>query len=114
MTALTSIWPLFVLELTTPRLVLRPISDAAIPAAVAAAASGVHEPGRKPFSTPGTELPADNLGPDMAEWTVCIAGALTHTEFTDALTAAGFTDIEIRPTHRVHAHAQAAIIRATH
>ena len=51
---------------------------------------------------------------DMTEWTGCIAGALTHTEFADALTAAGFTDIEIRPTHRVHAHAQAAIIRATH
>ena len=51
---------------------------------------------------------------DMAQWTGCIAGALTHTEFTDALTAAGFTDIEIRPTHRVHTHAQAAIIRATH
>ena len=51
---------------------------------------------------------------DMAEWTGCIAGALTQTEFTDALTTAGFTDIEIRPTHRVHTHAQAAIIRATH
>ena len=51
---------------------------------------------------------------DMAEWTGCIAGALTQTEFTNALTAAGFTDIEIRPTHRVHTHAQAAIIRATH
>jgi arsenite methyltransferase len=51
---------------------------------------------------------------DMAEWTGCIAGALTHTEFTVALTAAGFTEIEIRPTHRVHTHAQAAIIRASH
>ena len=51
---------------------------------------------------------------DMTEWTGCIAGALTHTEFTDALTTAGFSDIEIRPTHRVHTHAQAAIIRATH
>ncbi len=51
---------------------------------------------------------------DMAEWTGCIAGALTHSELTDALTAAGFTDIEIRLTHRVHSHAQAAIIRASH
>jgi len=51
---------------------------------------------------------------DMTEWTGCIAGALTHTEFTKALTTAGFADIEIRPTHRVHTHAQAAIIRATH
>jgi arsenite methyltransferase len=51
---------------------------------------------------------------DMTQWTGCIAGALTHTEFTDALTTAGFTNIEIRPTHRVHTHAQAAIIRASH
>jgi len=50
---------------------------------------------------------------DMAEWTGCIAGALTSAEFTQALTTAGFTDIEIRPTHRVHTHAQAAIIRAS-
>ncbi|HEX8498898.1 MAG TPA: arsenite methyltransferase [Actinomycetales bacterium] len=49
---------------------------------------------------------------DMAAWTGCIAGALTAEQFTDALTAAGFTDIEIRPTHRVHTHAAAAIIRA--
>jgi arsenite methyltransferase len=50
---------------------------------------------------------------DMAEWTGCIAGALTGAEFTQALTTAGFTDIEIRTTHRVHTHAQAAIIRAS-
>ena len=49
---------------------------------------------------------------DMAQWTGCIAGALTQTDFTNALTSAGFTDIEIRPTHRVHTYAQAAIIRA--
>ena len=43
-----------------------------------------------------------------------IAGAFTSTEFTDALTTAGFANIEIHPTHRVHTHAQAAIIRASH
>ncbi len=51
---------------------------------------------------------------DMAQWTGCIAGALTQTDFAGALTAAGFTDVEIRTTHRVHDHARAAIIRATH
>ena len=50
---------------------------------------------------------------DMAAWTGCIAGALTHAEFTAALTAAGFTDVTITPTHRVHSHAAAAIVRAT-
>ena len=49
---------------------------------------------------------------DMAAWTGCIAGALTEAEFRQALTAAGFDEIEIRPTHRVHEHASAAIIRA--
>ena len=50
---------------------------------------------------------------DMAAWTGCIAGALTQIEFTKALSTAGFTNIDIRPTHRVHTHAQAAIIRAS-
>ena len=49
---------------------------------------------------------------DMAAYTGCIAGALTEHEFRFGLTAAGFQDIEIRPTHRVHEHASSAIIRA--
>jgi SAM-dependent methyltransferase len=49
---------------------------------------------------------------DMAAWTGCIAGALTEAEFRGALRAAGFDEIEIRETHRVHEHAAAAIIRA--
>jgi SAM-dependent methyltransferase len=49
---------------------------------------------------------------DMAAWTGCIAGALTEDEFRQALADAGFEQIEIRETHRVHEHAAAAIIRA--
>jgi arsenite methyltransferase len=49
---------------------------------------------------------------DMEQWTGCVAGALTEQEFTAALTAAGLADVEIRPTHRVHAHAASAIVRA--
>jgi arsenite methyltransferase len=49
---------------------------------------------------------------DMAEYTGCIAGALTKREFTDALEAAGFRDVEIQETHRVHASAASAIVRA--
>src|SRR3954465_9807311 len=49
---------------------------------------------------------------DMAQGTGCIAGALTEDEFRSALAAAGLVDVEIRPTHRVHEHAGAAIIRA--
>ena len=50
---------------------------------------------------------------DMAAWTGCIAGALTRGEYEGYLREAGFVDIEIRETHRVHEHAGSAIIRAT-
>ncbi len=50
---------------------------------------------------------------DMKQWTGCIAGALTRKEFARALAGAGFSDVEIRETHRVHQHAASAIVRAT-
>ena len=49
---------------------------------------------------------------DMAAYTGCIAGALTEDEYRAGLTAAGFGDVEIQVTHRVHEHASSAIIRA--
>jgi len=49
---------------------------------------------------------------DMQQWTGCIAGALTRGEFEHALADAGFVEVEIRETHRVHAHAGSAIVRA--
>ena len=49
---------------------------------------------------------------DMQQWTGCVAGALTNSEYHEALTAAGFSEIAITETHRVHTHASAAIIRA--
>ena len=49
---------------------------------------------------------------DMAAWTGCIAGALTHEEFRSTLESSGFEEIEITETHRVHDRAGAAIIRA--
>ncbi len=49
---------------------------------------------------------------DIAAWTGCIAGALTREDYTRLLEAAGLVDVEISETHRVHAHAGSAIIRA--
>ncbi len=49
---------------------------------------------------------------DMAAYTGCIAGALTEADFRAALAAAGLVDISIRETHRVHAQAGSAIVRA--
>ena len=49
---------------------------------------------------------------DMAQWTGCIAGALTEEEFRRDLEGAGFIDVEVHETHRVHDQAGSAIIRA--
>jgi arsenite methyltransferase len=49
---------------------------------------------------------------DMQWWTGCIAGALTADEYRKHLTVAGFVDITIVESHRVHRHAASAIIRA--
>ena len=49
---------------------------------------------------------------DAEQWTGCIAGALTEAEYRAALSGAGFVDIDINVTHRVHTHAASAIIRA--
>jgi SAM-dependent methyltransferase len=54
----------------------------------------------------------DETRRDMEQWTGCIAGALTRAEFAGGLEAAGFTDVEIIETHRVHEHAVSAIVRA--
>ena len=50
---------------------------------------------------------------DPDAWSGCVAGALTRADFEIALTAAGFVDIDINETHRVHEHAASAIVRAT-
>jgi arsenite methyltransferase len=43
----------------------------------------------------------------------CIAGALSFTEYRRGLAAAGFTDIEITPTHQVADSMHSALVRAT-
>ena len=54
----------------------------------------------------------DRTRADIEQWTGCIAGALTRDQFATYLAAAGFVDIEIQETHRVHGHAASAIVRA--
>jgi SAM-dependent methyltransferase len=49
---------------------------------------------------------------DVARWTGCIAGALTEERYRALLEQAGLIGIEVNETHRVHAHAGSAIIRA--
>jgi arsenite methyltransferase len=54
----------------------------------------------------------DTTKADMVHWTGCIAGALTEHQYRAALIHAGLVDVEITETHRVHAHAASATIRA--
>jgi arsenite methyltransferase len=55
----------------------------------------------------------DETRRDLAQWAGCLAGALTQDEFRRELEGAGFSDVELRETHRVNEQAGSAIIRAT-
>ncbi|MDN4160875.1 arsenite methyltransferase [Nocardioides abyssi] len=59
----------------------------------------------------------DHLTPaDRAErgsYVGCIAGALSRTEYVDALTAAGFADVAVEFTHEAVPGMHGAIVRAT-
>ena len=50
---------------------------------------------------------------ERGDYVGCIAGALSFTENRRGLEAAGFTDIEITPTHTVADSMRSAIVRAT-
>jgi len=50
---------------------------------------------------------------DMASWTHCVAGAITSEAFAAGLEDAGFSDVEVEPTHQVGSDVVSAIIRAT-
>ncbi|MEV8453676.1 arsenite methyltransferase [Streptomyces sp. NPDC052095] len=50
---------------------------------------------------------------ERGDYVGCIAGALSFAEYRCGLAAAGFTDIEIVPTHAVADGMHAAIVRAT-
>ncbi|WP_200300981.1 arsenite methyltransferase [Streptomyces adelaidensis] len=58
----------------------------------------------------------DTLAPEQraerGDYAGCIAGALSFTEYRQGLEAAGFSDIEITPTHPVADGMHSAIVRA--
>lgn len=59
-----------------------------------------------------TRALSDSEKSDMAQWSGCIAGALTQEEFVAGLSAAGFVDIDVKVTHDVAEIAVSAIVRA--
>jgi SAM-dependent methyltransferase len=50
---------------------------------------------------------------ERGDYVGCIAGALSFAEYRTGLEAAGFTDVEITPTHPVADGMHSAIVRAT-
>ncbi|WP_082046361.1 GNAT family N-acetyltransferase [Arthrobacter sp. L77] len=64
---LVSIWPLFGLVLTTPRLVLTPVRDEHLPELIDAVLAGIHDPGEMPFSVPWTDAPREVLITETAK-----------------------------------------------
>jgi RimJ/RimL family protein N-acetyltransferase len=54
-------WPLFNLEIRTPRLSLRYLDDRLSAQLLAVAARGVHDPAVMPFSIPWTDLPSPQM-----------------------------------------------------
>lgn len=50
---------------------------------------------------------------DLAAWAGCVAGAITAREYVEGLEAAGFSGVEVIPTHPAGSAAVSAVIRAT-
>lgn len=65
---LEELWPLFGLEIATPRLVLRPLRDVDLPGLTQAALDGVHDPARTPFSVPWTDAAPEDLPRNLAAY----------------------------------------------
>jgi RimJ/RimL family protein N-acetyltransferase len=57
----TDHWPLFDLEVRTPRLTLRYLDDELVHEVVAVASRGVHDPATMPFLIPWTDLPTPQM-----------------------------------------------------
>lgn len=57
-------WPLWRLELRTPRLTLRPDEDAGLVELMAEARRGVHPPEQMPFGIPWTDAPPEVMVPE--------------------------------------------------
>ena len=55
---------------------------------------------------------SDSEKADMASWTGCVAGALTHEEYVGGLTDAGFHDVDLEIIKDYGSDIVSAIVRA--
>ncbi|MDJ0768079.1 MAG: GNAT family protein [Ilumatobacter sp.] len=68
-------WPLFDVEVRTPRLTLRYVDDDLGVELTQLALGGIHDPDVMPFAMPWTDVPDDELGPNsFRHWWSCRAG----------------------------------------
>lgn len=58
---MAQMWPLFDLQVVTPRLVLRYVSDELGAELATLAAKGIHDPATMPFTEPWTDVPSPDL-----------------------------------------------------
>lgn len=63
-----TVWPLFALELATPRLTLRALRDEDLAPLTDAAIEGIHDPDRMPFSAPWTDAEPEILRREFARF----------------------------------------------
>ena len=75
-------WPLFAIEIRTPRLTLRLPTDDDLPGLARAATSQIHDDGPFPFLIPWTLAPADQIGPGTMQFIWRCRGEFTADNFT--------------------------------
>ena len=61
-------WPLFDVEVRSPRLVLRYVDDETAVALASLAAAGIHDPARMPFAVPWTDVSSPDLERNTLRW----------------------------------------------
>jgi RimJ/RimL family protein N-acetyltransferase len=61
-------WPLFDLRVRTPRIEMRPPTDADLPALIDVALGGIHDPATMPFQLPWTDAPPAELQRSSLQW----------------------------------------------
>lgn len=81
---LEEIWPLFGLEITTPRLVLRPVRDVDLPGLAQAALDGVHDAERTPFGVPWTDATPADLPRNLASFQWSLRNRVSARSWTVA------------------------------
>lgn len=66
--SLEDVWPPFGLRIESPRLILRQVRETDFPAYIAAATSGISEPGRSPFISPWNENSPEDMAKNSLSW----------------------------------------------